>query len=43
MKMSFDMKKEIVYNLSVSAKLAEKYRLYEPATDGAGKKEKSTN
>ena len=28
---------EIVYHLTVSAKLAEKYAMYEPATDGAGK------
>jgi len=34
---SFDMLKKIVYHLSVSAKLAEKYDMYEPATDGAGK------
>lgn len=29
---------EIVYDLTVSAKLAEKYAMYEPATEGAGKK-----
>lgn len=34
---SFDMANEIVYHLSVSAKLAEKYAMYKPATDGAGK------
>lgn len=34
---SFDMAKKIVYHLSVSAKLAEKYAMYKPATDGAGK------
>lgn len=33
----FDMTKKIVYHLTVSAKLAEKYSMYEPATDGAGK------
>ncbi|MBQ3342580.1 MAG: hypothetical protein IJG84_11840 [Kiritimatiellae bacterium] len=31
------MAEEIVYHLSVSAKLAEKYAMYKPATDGAGK------
>ena len=31
------MNVEIVYDLTVSAKLAEKYSMYEPATDGAGK------
>ena len=29
---------EIVYHLTVSAKLAEKYAMYEPATEGAGKR-----
>lgn len=33
----FDMAKKNVYHLSVSAKLAEEYAMYEPATDGAGK------
>jgi len=28
---------KIMYHLSVSAKLAEEYELYKPATDGAGK------
>ena len=28
---------EIVYHLTVSAKLAEKYAMYEPATEGAGR------
>jgi hypothetical protein len=32
------MNVEIVYDLTVSAKLAEKYAMYEPATEGAGKK-----
>ena len=27
---------EIVYHSTVSAKLAEKYAMYEPATEGAG-------
>lgn len=34
---AFDRAKEIMYHLTVSAKLAEKYDMYKPATDGAGK------
>ena len=33
---SVDMQKIIRYHFTVSAKLAEKYAMYEPATDGAG-------
>lgn len=28
---------KIMYHFTVSAKLAEEYAMYEPATDGAGK------
>ncbi len=35
----FDTFMEIVYHLSVSAKLAEEYDMYEPATAGAVKTE----
>ena len=31
-----DMLKKFRYHLTVSAKLAEEYVMYEPATDGAG-------
>ena len=31
---------KFVYHLSVSAKLAEKYDMYKPATDGAGKEKR---
>ena len=37
MLLSVDNMGEIMYHLTVSAKLAEKYAMYEPATDGAGK------
>lgn len=31
-----DIMTKIMYYLTVSAKLAEEYAMYEPATDGAG-------
>ena len=33
-----DIDMKIMYHLTVSAKLAEKYAMYKPATEGAGKK-----
>ena len=37
MSTSVDNMDKIMYHLTVSAKLAEKYAMYKPATDGAGK------